>query len=170
MNETDDEKCSLNKKEQLLIEGYKALNQYGCQMSQDHLSVDRIFMPLSLAPAYYVLTQPNGEIDSKAVESLILFGGVVFIVFWMLRNWRSKKRLYAIWDILPSIERQLKFAAHRTLRKCMNKRPSSRFWLLRRLPPRDFTLKSLFGWLTLAFYGAILLYVWCPSVVSWFCC
>ena len=170
MNETDNEKSSLNKKEQLLIEGYKALNQYGCQMSQDHLSVDRIFMPLSLAPAYYVLTQPNGEIDSKAVESLILFGGVVFIVFWMLRNWRSKKRLYAIWDILPSIERQLEFEAHRTLRKCMDKPRCSRFGLGWITPPRDFTLKSLFGWLTLAFYGVILLYVWCPSVVSWFCC
>ena len=170
MNETDNEKCSLNKKEQLLIEGYKALNQYGCQMSQDHLSVDRIFMPLLLAPPVFVLTSKDVQNAGKLAASLILGGGVLLLVFWTLRNWRSKKRLYAIWDILPSIERQLEFEAHRTLRKCMNKRPCSRFWLLRRLPPRDFTLKNLFGGLALAFYGAILLYVWCPNVVSWFCC
>ena len=94
MNETDDEKCSLNKKEQLLIEGYKSLTQYGCQMSQDHISTDRVMIPLSLAPALWVLAPPNGAIDGKAAETLILLGGIVFIVFWMLRNWRSEKRLY----------------------------------------------------------------------------
>ena len=45
----DDEKCSLNKKEQLLIEGYRSLTEYGCQMSQDHISTDRVMIPLSLA-------------------------------------------------------------------------------------------------------------------------
>ena len=28
---------------QHLIEGYKALMQYGCQMSQDHINYDRIW-------------------------------------------------------------------------------------------------------------------------------
>ena len=154
MNGTDNEN-SLNKKEQFLIEGYKALNQYGCQMSQDHLSVDRIFMPLVLAPPVFVLTSKDVQSASKLAASLILGGGVLLLVFWTLRNWRSKKRLYAIWDILPSIERQLKFAAHRTLRKCMNKRRRSRFWLLRRLPPRDFTLKFIFAGIAALLYAFV---------------
>ena len=50
------EKDPLTRKEQLQIEGYKALMQYGCQMSQDHVNYDRIIMPVSLLPAYFVLT------------------------------------------------------------------------------------------------------------------
>lgn len=159
MNATNNEK-SLNKKEQLQIEGYKALNQYGCQLSADHLSTDKVLMPLSLGPALWVLSSPVGKIPSQWAESLILVGGVLLLVFWTLRNWRSKKRLYAIWDNLRLIERQLKFAAHRTLNKCMNKRRSSRFWLLRRLPPRDFTSKFLFAAFAVLFYGFVFWYVW----------
>ena len=50
------EKAPLTRKEQLEIEGYKALMQYGVQLSQDHLNYDRIFMPLTFVPAYFVLT------------------------------------------------------------------------------------------------------------------
>ena len=49
------EKNSLTRKEQLQIEGYRSLTEYGCQMSQDHISTDRVMIPLSLAPALWVL-------------------------------------------------------------------------------------------------------------------
>ena len=156
MNETDDEKCSLNKKEQLLIEGYKALNQYGCQMSQDHLSVDRIFMPLSLAPAIWVLRPLNGPIDDNWAKSFILLGGRLLIGFWMLRNWRSGKRLSAIWDILRLIKEQLGFKAYRTLKTFMGD-PDLYNGRFRRWTFRDFTLKTCFGGLHL-----------CSMVVFWY--
>ena len=167
MNDKENDTNSLTRTEQLKLEGYKALNQYGCQMSQDHLSVDRIFMPLLLVPAFLVLTSEDVQKAGKLEASLILGAGVLLLVFWTLRNWRSKKRLYAIWDILPSIERQLKFAAHRTLRKCMKKRPRSRFWLLRRLPPRDFALKFAFAGIAALLYGFVFFLVlsgkYCPG-------
>ena len=102
-------------------------------------------IPLSLAPAFFVLPPQNGEIANQWAETLILVGGIVFIVFWMLRNWRNKKRLYAIWDILRLIETKLNFEAYLGLSKLMDTRPCSRFWLGRRLPPHDFTLKTCFG-------------------------
>ena len=137
--------------------GYKALNQYGCQMSQEHLSIDRIFMPLSLAPALWVLAPPNEAIENKFVESLILLGGMFFIGFWILRNWRSRKRLYAIWDILRGIEYKLGFAAHRTLKECMDNPFDAQF---RKRPPRDFRLKNWFGGIAMGFYVLVLGYVW----------
>ena len=106
------EKDSLTRKEQLEIEGYKSLTQYGCQMSQDHISTDRVMIPLSLAPAIWVLRPLNGQFNDNWANSFILLGGVVFIAFWMLRNRRSEKRLYAIWDILRLIEVPLGFEAH----------------------------------------------------------
>lgn len=144
-----------------LIEGYKSLTQYGCQMSQDHISTDRVMMPLSLAPALWVLAPPNGPVDGKLAETLILLGGVVFIVFWMLRNWRSGKRLHAIWDILRLIEVKLGFEAYLTLDRFMNgslfveRRSNEQSTIT---PPRDFTLKKWFGWVALAFYGAVFVF------------
>ena len=144
-----------------LIEGYKSLTQYGCQMSQDHISTDRVMMPLSLAPALWVLAPPNGPIDGKLAETLILLGGTVFIVFWMLRNWRSGKRLHAIWDILRLIEVKLGFETYLILDRFMDGslfikgRPKGQSKIT---PPRDFTLKKWFGWAALAFYGLVFVF------------
>ena len=170
------EKDSLTRKEQLEIEGYKSLTQYGCQMSQDHISTDRVMIPLSLAPAIWVLRPLNGQFDDNWAKTFILLGGASLIVFWMFRNGRSEKRLYAIWDILRLIEAPLGFEAHLMLKRFMetmeydNGRWRERQSHDPKLPPRDFKLKEYFGRFALAFYGAILLYVWCPNVVSWFCC
>ena len=131
------------------------LNQGQCQESQDHINFDRIFMPLLLAPPVFVLTSEDVQNAGKVAASLILGGAVLLLVFWTLRKWRSKKRKYGIWDILPSIERHLKFASHRTLGKCMNKRRRSRFWLLRRLLPRDFTLKFTFAGIAALLYALV---------------
>ena len=168
MNETDNEKCSLNKKEQLLIEGYKALMQYGCQMSQDHISTDRIMVPLSLAPALLALAPPYEHIPSPLARTLILAGGVILVEFWKRRNKRNERRLYAIWDVVSLIEKQFGFQAYRTVQLNMNA------WLcddgrFQKPPRHDFTLKKWFGWIALVFY-VVGVYVWCPDVVSWFCC
>ena len=156
MYETENEQCSLNKKEQLQIEGYKSLTQYGCQMSQDHISTDRVMIPLSLAPAIWVLRPLNGPIDDNWAKTFILLGGCLLIGFWMLRNWRSGKRLSAIWDISRLIEVQLGFKAYRTLKTFMADPLYERLGK----PPRDFQLKKWFGWFALAFYGVVFVYVW----------
>ncbi len=153
-----------------LIEGYKSLTQYGCQMSADHISTDRIMIPVSLAPAFFVLAPQNVEITNQWAETLILMGGISLILFWMFRNSRSKKRLYAIWDILRLIETKLGFEAYLRLLNLMKTRACHRFWLGRILPPSDFTLKFWFGVFALAFYCLVTLHVWCPDVISWFCC
>ena len=145
------EMASLTRKEKLGIEGYKALMQYGCQMSADHISTDRVMIPLSLAPALLVLAPPNEGIASNWAETWILLGGFVFTTFWMLRTRRSEKRLYAIWDILRLIEGALGFEAHLTLQAFMDD-PILYGGRFRRWTYRDFTLKEWFGWFVLAFY------------------
>ncbi len=153
------ESRSRSERDQLLIEGYKSLTQYGCQLSADHISTDRIMIPLSLAPAIWVLRPLNGEIDDSWAKTLILVGGFGFIVFWMLRNRRSEKRLYAIWDILRLIEVPLGFEAHLTLKLFMED-PDLYNGRFRRWTFRDFTLKTCFGVAALVFYGVVLVYVW----------
>ncbi len=153
------EKRTRSEMDLLKIEGYKSLTQYGCQLSQDQLNYDKILLPLLIAAPLLVLDSDNTIKTSKTGDLIILIGGLVFLVFWHLRNWRSRVRLYAIWDTLLLIEEQLEFEAHRTLRKCMNKRRCSRFRLLRIRPPRDFTLKRYFGYVTIVFYICVVVYV-----------
>ena len=86
----------MTRKEKLRIEGYKSLTQYGCQLSADHISTDRIMIPLSLAPALLVLAPQNGHVSGFA-KTMILVAGVFLILFWMYRNRRNAKRL----DIFP---------------------------------------------------------------------
>lgn len=169
------EKDPLTRKEQLQIEGYKALMQYGCQMSADHISTDRVMIPLSLAPALWVLAPPNGPINSKVAQSLILLGGVVFIWSWMRRNSRSERRLSAIWDILREIERQLGFEAYLILKRFMGawlfqpRRFRKGRFRIQKPPKREFQLKEQFGWTAIVFYGVVLVYVWWENIASWLC-
>lgn len=165
------ENNSLTPEQQLQIEGYKSLSEYGCQMSQDHISTDRVMIPLSLAPAFFVLAPPTEHDVSYIAKVFILLGGTSLIVFWMLRNKRSEKRLYAIWDTLRLIEERLGFKAHRAVQQFMESR-----WLRdngrfdKRLPLRDFTLKKRFGWFGLGFYVFVLIYVSFLHAAPWLCC
>ena len=160
---------------QHLIEGYKVLTQYGCQLSADHISTDRIMIPLSLAPAFFVLAPQNGKIASQWAETLILVGGVVFIWFWHQRNLRNEKRLHAIWDILRLIEAQLGFEAYLTLQRFMDTMVyDNGRW--RKLTPKDkplkhdFTLKKHFARFACVFYLVVLLYVWLKNIIPYLCC
>ncbi|MDE0297271.1 MAG: hypothetical protein OXN17_01395 [Candidatus Poribacteria bacterium] len=164
MNTRENDTNSLTRTEQLKLEGYKALNQYGCQMSQDHISTDRVMIPLSLAPALWVLIPLKGEFENNWDKTFVLLGGASLIVFWRLRNWRSGKRLSAIWDILRLMEYQLWFAAYRTLKSYMD---DPRYERLGN-PPRDFQLKVWFAWFALLFYGVVFSYVWGWTLASEF--
>ena len=128
------QKEPLSPKQQLEIEGYKALMQYGCQMSQDHLNYDKIMMPVSLAPAYFVLTSPAGKIPSQWAESLILVGGFLLLVFWVLRNIRSRARLYETWDKVSCLEEGFEVPG---IGKVLD--TIAPHWA-----PKDFTLKIVF--------------------------
>lgn len=151
---------------QHLIAGYNSLTQYGCQLSADHISTDRIMIPLSLAPAFFVLAPQNGEIAGQFAETLILVGGVVFILFWRSRNLRNEKRLYAIWDILRLIEKELGFEAYRTLKFFMDAHLFEKGrW--RKPPMHDFKLKKRFGHAAIVFYSVVLVYVWWENIASW---
>ncbi len=145
------EKDSQDPKEHLKLEGYKALMQYGCQMSQDHLNYDRILMPLSLVPAFLVLTSPDVHCAGKLAASLILGGGFALLLFWFFRNLRSRKRLYKTWDTLSCIEKDLGFAAYTIVHDTMKP-----WW-----PLRDFTLKIIFAVVGLALYVFMFWHVWC---------
>ena len=74
------EKAPLTRKEQLEIEGYKALMQYGVQLSQDHVNYDKIIMPLSLVPAYFVLTSSDLQDTWLLVELVVLAAGPSIIM------------------------------------------------------------------------------------------
>lgn len=162
-----------------LTEGYKALTQYGCQLSADHISTDRIMIPLSLAPALFVLAPQNDMVYSKLAATLMLSGGVVFLWFWWQRNLRNEKRLHAIWDILRSIEGQLGFEAYLELQRYMNTmvydKGQERWRKLTRcdskLPRHDFTLKKNFVMLASLFYVFVWVYVLCgESIAEWLRC
>lgn len=64
-----------NDEKKHLLEGYKVLMQYGIQMSQDHLNYDKILMPLSLVPAFFVLTSADVQKAGLAAELLIWGAG-----------------------------------------------------------------------------------------------
>ena len=145
------EKIPLTRKEQLQIEGYKALMQYGVQLSQDHLNYDKILMPISLAPALWVISSPVGKIPSRWAETWILVGGVLLLLFWVLRNIRSRTRLYKVWDTVSCIEKRLCFDAYSNVHDEMKKSGTL----------SDFTLKFIFSGLVAVFYGYMFCHVWC---------
>ena len=134
---------------QHLIEGYKALMQYGCQISQDHLNYDRILMPISLIPAFLVLTSPDVHCAGKLAASLILGGGFALLLFWLFRNLRSRKRIYKVWETLCCIEKKLEFEAYSIVHKTMKTR-----W-----PLADFTLKFVFIGMAILLYIAVFVMV-----------
>ena len=136
---------------QHLIEGYKALMQYGCQLSGDHINYDRIFMPLSLVPAFLVLSSPDIQNSGKQAELSILSGGFLLLLFWFFRNIRSQKRLYKTWETLCCIEKCLGFAAYTIVQDTMKTS-----WR-----PADFTLKFIFGVVVALGYIVLFCYVSC---------
>lgn len=120
---------------QHLIEGYKALMQYGVQLSQDHLNYDRIFMPLTFVPAYFVLTSLDVREAGWPAEVLIWCAGPVLLLFWHHRNLRSQDRIYKLWDTVACIEKRLCFVAYSTVHDYMNESTTR----------PDFKLKAMFA-------------------------
>ena len=145
------EKDPLTRKEQLQIEGYKALMQYGCQMSQDHVNYDRIIMPVSLLPAYFVLTSSDLQDAGLLAELVIWSAGLVLLLFWHSRNIRSKDRLYKIWDTVSCIETRLGFAAYSEVHGHM--KTKKKFSL------PDFKIKKIFFVIAVLGYVVVLYYV-----------
>ena len=143
------EKEHLTRKEQVQIEGYKALMQYGCQMSQDHLNYDKIMMPVSLAPAYFVLTSLDVQEAGPVAELLIWGAGVLLLAFWVLRNIRSRTRLYETWDTVSCLEEGFEVPG---IGKVLD--AIGAHWA-----PKDFTLKIVFFVLAVLLYLAVLIYV-----------
>lgn len=133
--------------EHKMLEGYMGLNQWQCQSSQDHLNYDRILMPLLVGAPIYAL---SSEVNNW-VKTFILLGGFLLLLFWILRNERSKMRIGRGWEVLNEVEEELGFSVRRRFR---DKIDASRV-------PRDFTLKVCFGYATSLFYFAVLFYVWC---------
>ena len=123
-------------------------------------------IPLSLAPAFYVLAPPTEHDVNYIAKVCILLGGTSLIVFWMLRNKRSERRLSAIWDILREIERQLGFEAYLILKQFMDtwlfhpRRFRKGRFRIQKPPMREFQLKAQFGWTAIVFYLVVALYVW----------
>lgn len=135
---------------QNLIEGYKALMQYGVQLSQDHVNYDKIIMPLSLVPAYFVLTSSDLQEAGPVAELLIWSAGPLLLWFWHTRNKRSKDRLYKVWDTVSCIEKRLCFAAYSTVRDYMKNKSKTL---------RDFEIKALFVWFAGLGYFVVLCFL-----------
>ena len=163
MSEKECKDIALTPKQQLLIEGYKALMQYGCQMSQDHLSVDRIFMPLSLVPAYFVLTSLDVREAGWPAEVLIWCAGGLLLWFWHSRNKRSAARLNEIWDTLCCIEKCLGFAAYSRVHAALN--PDKQYEP-KPPPRRDFEVKRIFACIAGLVYFGVFVYL----VYRWSTC
>ena len=99
------------------IEGYKALMQYGIQMSQDHVNYDKILTPVVFLPAYFVLTSSDLQDAGPLLELVIGAAGPLLLWFWHARNKRSKARLYKVWDTVACIEKDLCFEAYTKVHK-----------------------------------------------------
>ncbi len=140
---------SKDPKETVKLEVYKGLIQYGCQMSQDHLNYDRILMPISLVPAYLVLTSLDVREAGLPAELIILFGGFLLLVFWIMRNIRSRARLYETWDKVSCLEEGFEVPG---IGKVLD--TIAPHWA-----PKDFTLKIVFFVLAVLLYLAVLIYV-----------
>lgn len=148
MSEKECKDNALTSKQQLKIEGYKTLMQYGIQMSQDHVSIDRIFMPLSLVPAYILFTSSDIKEAGIIAELVVWSTGILLLLFWHLRNWRSRERLYMIWDTISYTETCLEFAVFSKVHDYMNAETT--------FPLRDFAIKVFFFLITIWGYLAIL--------------
>lgn len=140
------------KDEDYRIEGYKALMQYGIQMSQDHVNYDKILTPVVFLPAFFVLTSSDLQDAGLLVELVIWGAGPLLLWFWRARNKRSKARLYKVWDTLVCIEKHLCFEAYTKVHKHLEEKRK-----LGVLP--DFETKRIFiSWANLG-YVAVLIYV-----------
>ena len=134
--------------EHKMLEGYKGLNLWQCQESQDHINFDRIFMPLLIGAPIYALVQAG---DDQRHQTFILIGGFILLLFWLFRNLRIQHRMLSGFKVLNEVECELKFNVRRRFR---DKIDASHL-------PKDFTLKVWFGYATSLFYFAVLFFVWC---------
>ena len=132
---------TLTRRDKLMLEGYKALNVWNCQQSQDHLTFDKVFMPVVVGAPILALAQRDD--DKTELGLLILAGGLGLLIFWFFRNLRSRMRMYETFKLFSAIEVELKFEVQQRMRDAIDK---SRL-------PRDFTLKIWF------FAAAVLLYL-----------
>ena len=119
MTETDNDECDLTcqQKKEWQIEGYKALMQYGIQMSQDHVMFDRIFMPVSLAPAYAIIASSESSMIQvgRTGQFALCIAAILFLWTWHVRNRRSQARLYKVWKTVGCIERDSKICGIHTV-------------------------------------------------------
>ena len=108
-------------------------------------------MPVSLAPAYFVLTSLDVQEAGPVAELLIWGAGVLLLAFWVLRNIRSRTRLYKVWDTVSCIEKDLEIPAYSKVHDYMRESKAL----------RDFTLKFIFAGLAGVFYVVVFCYVLC---------
>ena len=149
MSKHNDDNNQLSKKEQLEIEVYKGLIQYGCQMSADHINYDRLLMPISLVPAYLLLTSLDVQEAGWPAQIIIWLGGFLLVGFWAMRNIRSRARLYRTWDKVSCLEEGFEVPG---IGKVLDALGGTRI-------PTDFTLKIVFAVLAVLLYLAVLIYV-----------
>lgn len=140
--------------EHKMLEGYKGLNLWQCQESQDHINFDRIFMPLLIAAPMYALLQADGH---QGLQTLIVAGSSILLLFWILRNLRIQHRMLSGFKVMNEVECKLNFNVRRRFRDEIDKSKM----------PRDFTLKYYFAGCTFVFYLGCFIYVWWPNIVSW---
>ena len=91
-------------------------------------------MPISLVPAYLVLTSLDVREAGLPAELIILFGGFLLLVFWIMRNIRSRARLYETWDKVSCLEEGFEAPG---IGKVLD--TIAPHWA-----PKDFTLKIVF--------------------------
>ena len=137
------------------IEGYKALMQYGIQMSQDHVNYDKILTPVVFLPAYFVLTSSDLQDAGPLLELVIWAAGPLLLWFWHARNKRSRARLYKVWDTVACIEKDLKLDAMHIVLDHLNKSSDKRDTL------RDFEIKKrLIGFAALGYVVVFCYVLW----------
>ena len=171
MSENDNDACdpTCQQKKEWQIEGYKALMQYGIQMSQDHVMFDRIFMPVSLAPAYAIIASSDSsmiQVDRTGKIALCL-AAILFLWMWHVRNRRSQARLYKVWKTVGCIERDSKICGIHTVLDYLGPKTHENLWCyLKYLVPRkekkrgytiaDFGIKAIFFYLVTFGYFVLL--------------
>ena len=193
MTENDNDECDLTcqQKKEWQIEGYKALMQYGIQMSQDHVMFDRIFMPVSLAPAYAIIASSDSsmiQVDHTGQIALCL-AAILFLWMWHVRNRRSQARLNKVWETVGCIERDTKICGihtvldyldpttHKRIRcylKYLVQQKKCLFWRKDkdlRYTIKDFGIKAIFFYLVTFGYFVLLAFLivrlpcWCKLLL-----
>ena len=132
-----------------LLEGYRDLSAWGRMYAESYLLIDRVFMPVILGvPVVAFHYFENAPIQ----RTLVLAGGALLLLFWILRSKHAKIKRDGILWMLNRIEDELTFWGHHCVYIKTRKHRIFSTWL------GDIWLKFWFFCIMLVVYVLLIVY------------